>query len=419
MAKRRGTYGDGGLFRRADGMWVGSVEIPSADGKRRQKRVYAKDRRECKRKRDELRAEVAMGIIPISSTTTVGTWLDYWLAEIKKPNVRPNTFDWYEEAVRLHIKPHIGRLTLKNLKPQEIRVMLGKANTRGNAQRAHKTLKIALKDAITEGLIRTNVAEAVDKPEHVKQARGSLTAVEAKVAIRAAISIQDSGAPRLATRWVAGFLTGARPAELLGLEWDRVDLDNGLLDLSWQLQQVDKAHGCGDKQNAGYPCGKKRASFCPQAHWDFPNKFEYRVCRGSLLWTKPKTDAGTRIVPIVAPLQVMLEQHRHNPDPNPYGLVWRRPDGNPLSRHDDADNWRAVLEAAKLPAVDVYAIRHSTATLLQELGVSQEVRMQLMGQSSAAAHRAYVHVNQTQTRAALGALETLLLDHSGTLESVN
>lgn len=40
MAKRRAA-GEGGLFQRADGMWVGSVEIRSMDGVRRQKRVNA------------------------------------------------------------------------------------------------------------------------------------------------------------------------------------------------------------------------------------------------------------------------------------------------------------------------------------------------------------------------------------------
>jgi integrase len=412
---RRSPYGDGGLFKRADGMWVGTVEIPSADGRRRQKRVYAKQKAEAKRKRDDLRAEVAKGIIPVSSTTTVAVWLRRWADEIKKPHVRPNTFDWYDEAIRLHIIPHIGTHKLKLLTPEDVRFLLRQASTPANAQRAHKTLKMALKDAMTEGLIARNVAEAVERPKHLKQTRGVLASDAAKTAIRAAIKLDDETGAALATRWAAGFLTGARPAELLGLEWDRADLDAGLLDLSWQLQQVDKAHGCGDKQGDAYPCGKKRASFCPQARWDLPADFEYRVCVGTLLWTKPKTAAGTRIVPIVDPLRVMLEQHRQRPGPNPHNLVWHRPDGRPLTRHDDAKYWGAVLTAAELPKVDVYAIRHSTATLLQELGVAEETRMAIMGQSSVAAHRMYIHVDQTQAKAALSRLERMLLSAPGSV----
>jgi integrase len=407
---RRSSYGDGGLFKRADGLWVGTVELPSADGSRKQKRVYAKNRNECKRKRDELRAEVAMGMIPVSSTTTVAKWLDYWLAEIKKPHIRPNTFTWYAESVRLHIVPHIGTKKLRHLTAQHVREMLASTNTKGNAERAHKTLKTALKDAITEGLLRNNVCDAVSKPEHIKRTRGALTADDAKAAIRAAIAIEDQGdGPRLATRWAAALLTGARPGELLGLEWDRVDLDAGVADLAWQLQQLDKAHGCGEPQGDVYPCGKVRPSFCPQAHWDLPADFEYRVVKGSLVLTRPKSQAGTRIVPLVEPLRVMLAQHREYACPNPFNLVWHRPDGNPITRPDDGEHWRLVLEAAELSYVEPYSCRHTAATLLQELGISPEVRMAIMGQNSAAAHQAYIHVNQTQSRLALDRLAGAIL----------
>jgi len=228
--------------------------------------------------------------------------------------------------------------------------LLAKVNTDANAQRAHKTLKLALKAAVVEGLIGRNVAEAVTTPEHIKRQRGALTSDAARLAIKTAIDMQerhgDETAPLLATRWAAAFLTGARPAELLGLEWDRVNLDAGTFDLAWQLQAIDRSHGCGEPTGEVYPCGKKRPSFCPDARWDLPADFEFRECKGSLLWTRPKTSAGTRLVPIVAPLRIMLEQHREVEGPNPYNLVWHRRDGHPLTRHDDGREWRAVLVAA-------------------------------------------------------------------------
>jgi site-specific recombinase XerD len=58
--------------------------------------------------------------------------------------------------------------------------------------------------------------------------------------------------------------------------------------------------------------------------------------------------------------------------------------------------------------VGVHAIRHSTATILQAAGVDEPTRMRLMGHSSAASQRGYVHVDQTQTRLALQNLNQLL-----------
>lgn len=424
MSPKRRSPGDGGLWKRADGMWTGSVEFKTGDGGRQQKRVYSKNRNEAKRKLDELKDEMAAGIIPMASPT-VAVWLRYWADKIKKPKVRPNTFDWYDEAIRLHITPHIGGIKLKQLAAADIRSMLDKVNTSANKQRAHKTLKMALEQAVKDRIIKHNPAASVDIPGHVIQTRGSLGAPAAKLVIKTAIELQasyDETAPLLATRWAAAFLTGARPAELIGLEWGRVNLTDkpvgnpplppGTLDLSWQMQPLDRAHGCGAPDgHKRYPCGKTRPSFCPQARWDFNDEFVYRECIGSLVWTVPKTAAGTRIVPIVPPLLAMLEQHHADTaeQPNPHGLVWHRRDGRPITRHDDAAAWRAVLAAAGLPKVDVYATRHTAATLLQELGVPQEVRMMVTGHSSAAAHAQYIHIDQTQTRAALGKLERMLL----------
>lgn len=410
--RKRRAKGDGALFKRAsDGLWVGSVEIASADGKRRQKRVTAKDYRAAKLKLDELRQAVASGMVPIARTTTTAHWLNHWLTTHKKPHVRQSTYDWYEEAVRLHTIPHIGQVRLDQLTPEHVRFMLSKANTSANAQRAHKTLNLAIKDAVADGLLARNVVDAVKKPGHVKAERGSLTVDQAATAIRAAIAAQDTRAaedPAMATRWVTAFLTGARPAEVIGLEWNRVDFDRGVIDFSWQLQQLKKAHGClvDDKPT----CGRTRPGYCPDAHWDLPGDFEYRECRGSLLWTRPKTKTGVRIVPMVPLLDEMLRRHRTltAAEPNPHGLVWHYPDGRPVRPKDDWQRWHELMVAAKLPPVEPYAVRHTTATLLESLGVPEEVRMQIMGQSSKVAHRMYVHVDQTRTRDALQKLESLL-----------
>lgn len=423
MPRKRRAPGDGSLTKRkSDGIWVGSVEVASEDGKRRQKRVFSKDYRTAKEKLDVLRAEIRAGHVAISSTTTVAVWLRRWIDEIRKPHIRPKTFDFYDEAIRLHITPAIvrggtkifGQIRLSKLTAQDVREMLAHINTSSNKQRAHKTLKMALARAVVEGLVARNVAEAVEKPEHVKTARGSLTFDAAMLAIKTAIDLQasrDKTDPMLATRWATAFLTGARPRELLGLEWDRVDLTNGSIDITWQLQDLDQKHGCGEPDGDGkYPCGRARPGYCPQRRWDFQDGFEYRKCYKGMVWTKTKTDAGRRIVPLVLPLVEWLRQHQRDTaaQPNPLGLVWHHVDGRPISRHDDGRSWRAVLAAAELPAVDPYATRHTTATLLLELGVAEEVRMRIMGQNSQAAHRGYLHVDQSQARTALDQLSEKL-----------
>lgn len=411
---KRRSPGDGALFKRGDGMWTGSVEIPTADGSRRQKRVYSKDFRKAKAKLDELKASVDDGIIPITANTTLATWLHHWLEDIKRPNVSQSTYQFYEEASRLHIVPHIGHHRIDRLTTQHIRSVINGANTTRNGQRIHMVMSMALQQAVKDGVLRRNVCEAITKPGHTKTERDALTAEAAIHIIRTAIRIEEEQAhdpevSRLATRWASAFLTGARPAELRGLEWDRIDFDAGTFDLSWQLQQGKQVHGCLNED--GKPtCGKKRVGYCPQSHWDIPAGREYRECYKSMLWVRPKTLAGKRIVPIPAPLLSMLELHARATvdEPNALGLVWHHRDGRPIYPTDENEQWHDLIKAAELPQIEQYSTRHTTATLLESLGVPADVRMQIMGQSSKVAHQAYVHVDQSRTRPALDKLAQLL-----------
>lgn len=401
----RRSPGEGSLYKRADGYWVGAIEIPNLAGERRRRTVTSKSRAEAVRKLNRLRAELAGSTPTYDSKTTVNEWLTHWLEEIHRPKVRPTTYRYYRLACA-HINEHLGGKRLTKLTADDVRRLhtaLWASGSTRTALAAHQALQLALKDAEREGLLSRNVAALAGRPRHAQATRGALTAGQARELIRAAL---DGGDP-LASRWAAAFLTGARKGELLGLEWDRVDLDTGLMDLSWQLQEHRKAHGCNP---TGQPtCGRQRAGWCPQARWDLPAGYEHRECHRSLLWTRPKSAAGTRIVPIIPPLRILLEDLEHtDSQPNPHNLVWHHQDGRPISPREDHRLWTAALDRAGLDHIPLHCARHTTATLLHMAGVSEDIRMQIMGQSSAIAQRGYVHVDQTLTRAALLNLGGLL-----------
>lgn len=411
MAPReRRRRGKGGLFKRGDGMWVGTVEIPTADGKRRQKRVYSKSYAQARDKLRALQTDITKGLVPSTATTTVAKWLPHWLETIHGPHVRPKTYEFYADSVRLHILPALGGKRLDRLTPEDVRTMLRGIESTRNQQRAHQVLKLALKAAINEGLLSRNVCDAVAKPKHLTKTRDAFTPEQARHIIRTAISVEETQPdtePRLATRWALAFLTGARQAEMLGLEWDRVDLDAGWIDLSWQLQQLDQRHGCHDA-NGTPTCERSRPGYCPDRQWVFPAGYEYRECHRSLVWTRPKTKSGTRVVDLTPPALQLLRLHAGQDSPNPHNLVWRYPDGRPVAPKDDGSRWGELLKQAGMAAAPLHSIRHSTASMLQAAGVDEPTRMAIMGQSSVAAHRGYLHVERTQTRAAVANLDALL-----------
>lgn len=407
MARR--SPGDGSLYKRPDGIWVGSIDIPSTDGKRRRKRVYSKDRNECIQKLRKLQRDIDDGFLPVTGRTTVAQWLDRWLHEIHADQIRPSTRVGYEATIRLYIVPAIGSRRLDKLTPEHVRQMHAHAQkTSGRAaQKAHMLLQRALDDAIREGLLRTNVATRVHKPRHLPAKRTPLTSEQAKQLLRVSRALGDP----MESRWAAALLLGARQGELLGLEWDRVDLDHGVVELSWQLQQVRQSHGCGKRLPDGtWPCGKGSPTHayparCPQRRWDVPPDFELRPVRNSLALTRPKTKAGWRIVPLPDLLWLLLIEHRERTGGE--GFVWQI-DGHPIPPRADYDNWQAALAAAGLPAAPLHVARHTTASLLAEAGVPEHVRMQILGQVAVTAHRGYVHIDLSQRRQALANLDRLL-----------
>ncbi len=429
MAKKRGA-GDGALYRRKDGMWEGRVDVPPGpDGKRKVRSVYSKDRATAAEKLRMLQDEVDAGLVTTAPATTVAEWLDYWLHEVHRDNIRPGTRTDYSRIIKRHIVPRIGSKKLKELKSDDVLAMqkdISKTTTR-TAQVAHHILNRAMNDAVAFERCTRNPVGVVVTPKHVKKDRDPFPVAEARRIIAAAVEIDQGvsltvdtlGGPVLASRWAAAFLTGARKGELLGLTWDRVDIDGGTIDLAWQLQQLPWRHGCGSMQIGGeplWPCGKVKAAYCPQHELDVAPGDEYEVCHKGLAWTRPKSVAGKRLVPIVGEMPLRLADHRQQTagQPNPHNLVWHHRDGRPISHKDDHEAWQALLVRAGIreadgPTIDQHRTRNTTATLLLDAGVDPHIINSVIGHSDVSMTRGYQFVDLSLARRAFENLSGLLV----------
>lgn len=415
MAPRR-SPGDGTIFKRkSDGLWVGGIELQTADGKRRQKRVAAKTRNEVVAKLRELRKQIDAGLAIGTASVNLDKYMETWLTDVHWRRAKPSTYPGDERTVRNYIIPFIGKIRLDRLTPQHIRDMIKalqetssdtrKASTR-SAQKAYRILHGALEQAVKDGLIARNPAAAVDEPKHVANRP---PAFDNTTAIHIMNTADQISSEMWSARWKTGFMTGLREAEVLGLEWDRVDLGADAIVASWQLQEFKKVHGCGDPVDGVYPCGKVRVSFCPQAHWKLPPGLVYRECERSLLWTKPKSKKSDRDIPIIPPLHAALEQLKANDTgPNPHNLVFHHPDGSPFTPSQDQKAWRGLLIAAEVPHKGQHSLRRTAATLLRGAQVDEQTRMDLFGHASADVQRLYAGPEWQRQKEAMGKLADML-----------
>src|SRR6478752_7396693 len=99
--KRRRARGEGSIYQRKDGLWVAAVPYYTAEGDRRYRRKYSKDYESAPQNLRDLQEESDHGIV--GSSQTVSQWLEYWLEEIIRPDVKPNTYRDYSSVIRLYL----------------------------------------------------------------------------------------------------------------------------------------------------------------------------------------------------------------------------------------------------------------------------------------------------------------------------
>lgn len=395
MAKEpvtRTNYGTGSIYRRAsDGRWMGTLEAGfTASGARKRITVSGKTEAEVKRKLRNKRLELEReGRTNVKRTTSVARWAETWLDMIQ-PRIRPSAYETDRAAVRV-IVAAIGSVKLADMTPADVRAVAKYLRARGKststALRYHGSLIRLLKAASLDGYaIPPNVllAEAPKRAVHDRQALPMVDTLK----ILGHVAAMPDG-----SRWALAFLQGVRQAEALGLTWDQVDLERGVLTVSWQLKSL-----------------RYLSPGNPSLGFQMPDGYECRHLTGATHLVRPKSSSGSRVIPLVPWATSALRTWHDSALENALGLVWpgndRKGKSWPRNAANDRDEWHVIQKACKVAhpsgrPYTVHEIRNTTATLLMELGVPESVRIAIMGHSSIAVTRGYEYVDQAQALIAL------------------
>jgi Phage integrase, N-terminal SAM-like domain len=113
MTPRRRSKGEGSIYRRAsDGRWVAALIME--DGRRVVRR--ASSRKDAAVKLELLLKARAEGQT-LAADRSTAAFLTEWLAVVRN-TVAPGTFERYEQYIRVHAVPALGRINLGRLTPQ-------------------------------------------------------------------------------------------------------------------------------------------------------------------------------------------------------------------------------------------------------------------------------------------------------------
>lgn len=385
MSKKRGN-GEGTIYKRSDGLWVAQVTVgyDPQTGKPKRKSFYGKTRQEVIGKLTEIIQELRTGTFIEPSKATFGEWLDKWLEEYKKGQLKPTTYESYKAIVDIHIKPALGGIPLTKLQPHMLQAFYneklenGRADGKGGlstrmVRYCHTIIHQALKQAVKEGLLPRNPAEATSPPAVKNKQMRPLTEEELLKFLEVA---RDD---RLYAAFVVAATTGLRRGELLGLCWDCVDLEQGIIVVKRQLL----------------------------------------VLKNSLILEETtKTKSGQRTVVLTDDAIRELKAHRKRQAQEKlllgeayqgHNLVFCKPDGTPLDPREFTKHFQRLLKKAGLPQVRLHDLRHTHATLLLKRGIPAKIVQERLGHSSITITLdLYSHVTPEMQRLAAESLNSLL-----------
>lgn len=373
MTKKRGQNEGMAPRLRADGRWEVRINLPRVNGQRVRKSMFGTTRAEAHEKLTAALADQQKGLPIAVDKGNLGDFLDSWLEHSVRNTVDPATFDGYRQNVKLYLAPRdengrclplpaLGSIRLSKLTPAHVRAWI--TNMREHLsprtkrhlsprtiQLALVVLRAALNSAAVDGLTSRNVAHLVKGPPGVKgSTMAPLNAAQSKQ------FLTTVAGERLEAAYVVALRLGLREAEVLGLRWSDVNFDARTMTIAQTVKRVGRSEG-----------------------------------RSRLIFSTPKTPTSRRAPSMSDPLCAALKAHRARQavERLAAGHHWHANDlcfctriGTPLDAANILRDFKRQLARAGLPPARFHDLRHSTASLLLNEGISLKEIQELLGHSS-------------------------------------
>ena len=241
--KRIRGYGEGSVYQRKDGRWVGKYK----DEKMLKPRyVYGKTEAEARRKLREFKKTIVHGITDCRKVL-LSTYIERWLYTFKAAAVENTSFDRLESVYYTHIKPTLGGFQLGNIKAVDIQTLLNQKSTEYSytiVKMIRQILSEVFQHAYTEGdILKNPMANVImAKRSKFKPERKMLILEDAEVKRleEAAREKYGTGRPLFVHGNLIVFMlhTGLRCGELLALEWSDIDFESKTVSINNRMHNL-------------------------------------------------------------------------------------------------------------------------------------------------------------------------------------
>jgi integrase len=373
----RNVTGDGSIYKRKDGRWEAAIYLDTTGGVRKRFRFYGQTREAVRTRLAAEQHRAARGARTPDRAWKLGEYLDYWLENVVRVNRRPKTYESYEGAIRLYIRPKLGRTPLQRLTVSQVQIWLNDELSKGTSVRVVHLIKQVLGAALTramrEELLDRNVARLVELPAWRRKDIVPWTADQLRQFLSAA-----EGDPLYPAFALIG-LYGLRRGEVLGLRWTDIDRTAQLIHVRQQLQ----------------------------------------LLRTGLQLVPVKTQAANRDLPLLPAADRFLAAHAQlmagqiadkRRDVGSDDLIFTTRTGHPIVPDNLLRSLKRIAKEQGLPDGTLHHLRHATVTLLKNAGVPDRDAQLIFGHAQVTTtQQLYQHADHKGQRRGLLQLEAALL----------
>ncbi len=308
--------------------------------------------------------------------------------------IRPKTYVSYEYIIRVHIKPCLGQVLLRQLQTHELQKFFngmlesGRQKqdeneepglSRATVEKTRTLIKASLNQAVEDGLLIRNAAKATKLPPDTE--KKEVVPFTREEAGKFLSSIRSH---RMFAAYYLDIFTGIRQGETLGLMWDDIDFEAGNFEIKRELSEFK------DEKT-----GKYTLDFQP-----------------------PKTPKSRRTIPMTDDIVKVLKSHKaaQNEEKLFFGKAYRNEDlvfcsedGRRIWPCCFRQQYTSMLKSAGIAHKKPHTMRHTCASLLLEAGEELKNVQELLGHATLAMTAdIYSHVLEKSKKKALDKLNGMI-----------
>lgn len=344
-------------------------------------------------------ADVQNGMVVEGKALKFSEFTEIWKRDYGSKELAPSTYKRYIRMLETRILPYFGHFYVNKIKPTDIMLFYDQLSRdtqlirkKGNngaktikplssktILEHHRLLRAMLHRAVYWQMIVSNPAERVQPPKTMKPKRKYYDDDQSKILLSNLMQLGENQI-KYKVAIILTIFTGFRLGELMGLEWDDINFNDGIVSVNRSSQYLS------DKG----------------------------------VFTKtPKTESSIRDVAIPEFVISLLEEYKlwYEEQKSLYGDLWTnsnrlfvQADGKPMHPSTISKWFVKYVGQIGLPVINFHGLRHTNATLLIAQNIDVAVVAARLGHAQiTTTYNFYVHPIISHNKKAGYALEDLLL----------